>query len=89
MKTPHSPVKVRVVRNKRSGVFRSVVKTITYRIVSAVAVMGLAWAMFGSVQVAGTFAAIDAALATVLYYTHERVWAWVDVKPSHGDESQS
>lgn len=58
---------------------RSIVKTITYRIVSMASTGGLAWAIFGAWAIAGAFAVVDAVLNTVLYYGHERLWAHVDL----------
>lgn len=68
-------------RRRPSGVFRSVVKTITYRIVSATSTMALAWLMFGSLAAAGAFGVVDLIFNTILYYGHERLWARIGIEP--------
>lgn len=71
----------RVTSKSRSGLVRSMVKTVTYRIVSASSTMALAWAVFGSPEAAGAFGMIDLGLNTALYFGHERLWAWIDLRP--------
>lgn len=58
---------------------RSIVKTFCYRVVSMASTAGLAWAIFGSWEMAGGFAVFDAVCNTLLYLAHERLWAHIDL----------
>jgi uncharacterized membrane protein len=83
--TPQIPTPHIRKRRRPSGVGRSVVKTITYRIVSASSTVTLAWAMFGSLEMAGAFGLVDLILNSVLYFSHERVWARIGVRFEDAD----
>jgi len=53
---------------------RHVAKTISYRILSTFAGFAIVWAITGSVEVGGTFSAIELIYKPIQYYVHERVW---------------
>lgn len=77
---PTMPLELEVRKRKRSGIVRSIVKTITYRVISAASTMGIAWAVFGSFETAGMFGLLDLGANTILYFGHERLWALLDVR---------
>ncbi len=53
---------------------RSAIKAITYRII-ATAILGLvSWIYTGDVIATSGIALTFAAIATILYYFHERIW---------------
>jgi uncharacterized membrane protein len=54
--------------------WRSVVKTVSWRITGSSATFLIAWIIGGNLAIAGTIALIQIVANTVLYYLHERVW---------------
>lgn len=64
----------------RASATRSLVKTITYRISATVYTVALAWLLFGSIEIAGAFGLIDLFANSLLYFGHERLWAWLDIR---------
>ena len=54
--------------------FRSLIKTMSWRITGSTATFFIAWIVGGNLAVAGTIAVIQIAANTALYYLHERVW---------------
>lgn len=53
---------------------RSVTKAISWETISTVVQFGLAYAMFGSVNMCIAFAFISFVVKLVMFYYHERVW---------------
>lgn len=53
---------------------RTVVKTISWRIVGSTSTATIAWLVTGSVNIATTIFIIQAAANTILYYLHEIIW---------------
>lgn len=64
----------------RETVGRSLIKAVVYRGVSMSSTIGIAGFIFGDWSVAAGFGLLDAAANTVLYFTHERAWAHVDLR---------
>jgi len=57
---------------------RSLLKTITWRVVATASMFSVTFAMTGSWGEAGGIALVTAAVSTLLYYLHERLWDHVD-----------
>jgi uncharacterized membrane protein len=58
---------------------RTLVKTISFRIIATLSTLIVVYAVTGELALAGAVAGTDAVIKTVLYYFHERVWnnvAW-------------
>ncbi|OEF99785.1 hypothetical protein BHF71_01000 [Vulcanibacillus modesticaldus] len=53
---------------------RSVLKTISWRVVATLTTLGLVYSATGKLEIAGAVAGIEVILKMVLYYAHERVW---------------
>lgn len=58
----------------RGSAKRSLVKTITWRVVATLGTFLLAWALTGSLSIGFVIGGLDALSKTVLYYMHERAW---------------
>ena len=54
--------------------FRSLVKTLSWRVTGSAATFLIAWGIGGNLAIAGTIAMIQIVANTLLYYLHERVW---------------
>jgi uncharacterized membrane protein len=54
---------------------RSLVKTITWRIIGSTSAATIAYIVTGSVTVSGTIGAVHLVVNTLLYWVHERAWA--------------
>jgi uncharacterized membrane protein len=54
--------------------YRSLVKTITWRITGSSAVFFIGWFLTGNAGLAGTNAITQIVINTTLYFIHERVW---------------
>jgi uncharacterized membrane protein len=55
-------------------IFRSLVKTISWRILGTSVTFGISWLVTGNFTVAGSIALIQLVLNTIFYFIHERVW---------------
>lgn len=53
---------------------RTVVKTVSWRIMGSGATFLISFFMTGNFAIAGTIAGIQIVANTVLYYIHERLW---------------
>ena len=53
---------------------RTLVKTVSYRIIAAVVTSGVAWACTGEPRVAVLIGGADGLAKMVVYYAHERAW---------------
>ena len=53
---------------------RTLIKTITWRIIATVASLIIAFLISNDWKVAGSIASIQVIIHTVLYYLHERLW---------------
>ena len=53
---------------------RSLIKTITWRILASLDTFLIAWFVSGSVSVGGWIATIEVITKIILYYFHERAW---------------
>lgn len=67
---------------------RTVLKTITYRLLCLIATYSIAIALGGTASSAGFMALVILAIGLVLYYGHDRVWNRFDWdRDEHGKES--
>lgn len=57
--------------------FRSVIKTLTWRVTGSAATFVIAWIIGGNLSIAGTIAVVQILANTILYYLHERMWNFV------------
>lgn len=53
---------------------RSLVKTISWRVVGSTATFGISYLISENFAVAGTIAIVQLIANTVLYFVHERLW---------------
>jgi uncharacterized membrane protein len=53
---------------------RTIIKTITFRIVATLATMAIVFLMTGNLALANTVGLIDLVSKLLIYYLHERVW---------------
>lgn len=53
---------------------RSIVKTVSWRLVGSFSTFLIAYAMTGSFATAGTIGVSQLIANTILYYFHERIW---------------
>ena len=53
---------------------RSLIKTITWRILASLDTFLIAWFVSGSISVGGWIATIEVITKFILYYFHERAW---------------
>lgn len=53
---------------------RSLIKTITWRIIASLDTFLIAWFVSGSISVGGWIATIEVITKIILYYFHERAW---------------
>ena len=53
---------------------RSLLKTITWRILASLDTFLIAWFVSGSISVGGWIATIEIITKIILYYFHERAW---------------
>ncbi|NWG47480.1 MAG: DUF2061 domain-containing protein [Alphaproteobacteria bacterium] len=54
---------------------RALAKTITFAVLHVAVGFGVAYALTGSVRIAGGIALIEPLVNTLVFYGHERVWA--------------
>lgn len=54
---------------------RSLVKTITYRVLIIISVFIVAYVFTGRADFAAGFSLVSNAINTVLYFIHERIWS--------------
>jgi uncharacterized membrane protein len=54
--------------------YRSLIKTITWRVTGSGATFLISYVVSGSIAAAGTIAVVQMISNTILYYVHERVW---------------
>ena len=57
--------------------FRSIAKTVSWRITGSGATFAISYAILGDVTLSGTIAVIQLTVNTLLYFVHERIWNWV------------
>ena len=53
---------------------RSIAKTLSWRLVGSSAVLLISFLLTGSLTTAGSIAATQLILNTILYFIHERIW---------------
>jgi uncharacterized membrane protein len=53
---------------------KSILKTITHRLLSTLLTLGILFIVTGNFAVAGTVSLVDGVLKSMLYYVHERFW---------------
>lgn len=55
--------------------FRSVLKTISWRILGTLDTFAISWFLTGQVSIAGSIAGLEIVTKIAWYYFHERLWA--------------
>jgi uncharacterized membrane protein len=53
---------------------RSVVKTISWRVIATALTIGLVYVFTGNITIAAAIGGTDVVIKTIAYYAHERVW---------------
>lgn len=53
---------------------RSVVKTISWRIVGTLDTIGISWLLTGEVETALAIGSVELVTKMILYFGHERIW---------------
>ena len=61
----------------RESHFRSILKSLTWRITATLTTMGIARVITGDTQLALKIGAIEVVLKMCIYYFHERIWQLV------------
>ena len=56
---------------------RSLIKSITWRVIASIDTFIIAWLVTGKIYWAGTIAFFEILTKTVLYYFHERGWNYI------------
>ena len=54
---------------------RSIMKTITFRIIATITTMAFVLIFTGSLEIAGIIGVLEVVAKSILYYAHERVWS--------------
>lgn len=54
---------------------RSIVKSVTWRVVSTIIILTVSWVLTGQFKLAVTIGAVDVLVKSGTYYLHERAWA--------------
>jgi uncharacterized membrane protein len=54
--------------------FRSLIKTITWRLTGSLSTFIISYLISGNLMVAGSIALVQITANTILYYLHERIW---------------
>jgi len=58
----------------RDSSYRSLVKTISWRIIGTASTFAISYFILGNLLVSGTIATIQLTANTILYFLHERIW---------------
>jgi len=61
---------------------RSILKTLSYRVIGAVITALIVFAFTGKLALAIGVGAISLIAKTILYYLHENLWAFIDSRKS-------
>jgi adenylylsulfate kinase len=64
---------------------RAVQKSLTWRLIALIIVVGVALVYTGSIEIAGAIGFFDAVVKTFLYWLHEKAWERVDVRDCRRD----
>jgi uncharacterized membrane protein len=56
---------------------RSVLKTVSWRVVGTLDTFAISWFFTGRLEIAGSIAGLEIATKVIWYYLHERIWAAV------------
>jgi uncharacterized membrane protein len=56
-----------------------IIKTITWRVIATSITISVSYIITGSLEIAGTVGAIDAAIKMMGYYAHENIWDRIQV----------
>lgn len=56
---------------------RTIVKTLTWRVIATSTTMALAYAATGDLKLAGAIGAADVVIKLLFYYGHERAWGHI------------
>lgn len=70
----------------KQPLWRTALKTIIYRVVSAASTIGIAGLVFGNWAMAGAFGVVDLIANTVIYFTFERFWAHISWRQDNGQK---
>ena len=63
------------IGTETDSVRKSVMKTISWRVIATAATFLISWVVTGSVLVGGVIASVEFWAKLVLYYLHERAWS--------------
>jgi adenylylsulfate kinase len=58
---------------------RRIIKTMTWRVIATSITISVSYIITGSLGIAGTVGAIDAAIKMMGYYAHENIWDRIQV----------
>lgn len=64
-----------LITNSKKGVYKDILKTITYRILGTSVTFGLGFATTGNLGVATMLGFSDLVLKPLVYFLHERLWS--------------
>lgn len=66
--------------------YRSILKTISWRVLATLITAGVAWVITDSFQYAAIIGTMDCLIKFFAYYAHERIWNQIDhgrKEPAH------
>ena len=61
----------------RDAHWRSFAKAVSWRVTGSIDTLVLSLIITGSVKLAGTIASVEVITKIMLFYFHERLWAWL------------
>ena len=67
---------------------RSIVKTLTWRVIATLVTMSVAWIILGKVSPALEIGLLDTVIKLGAYYGHERIWDRVSIGRDRAPEYQ-
>jgi uncharacterized membrane protein len=56
---------------------RSLAKAVSWRATGSIDTFILSWLITGNVKIAGSISAVEVVTKIMLFYFHERIWAWI------------
>jgi uncharacterized membrane protein len=56
---------------------RSLAKAVSWRVTGSIDTFILSWLITGNVKIAGSISLVEIVTKILLFYFHERIWAWI------------
>jgi uncharacterized membrane protein len=65
---------------------RSIVKSITFRIIATIITMLLVWIFTKDIVLSSSIGILEVILKLIAYYLHERAWSFISWGTTQGDQ---